>query len=418
MKKTLIASCVCAAGLSLFSQQVTEESVVINVEVPVRVFLKGNFVDNLAIDDFEIFEDGVLQRIEAVYLVKKRSIERSEEKRRFSPETSRHFYLFFELTEYNPKLGGAVSHFVQNVLYPGDELTIVTPMKTYQLRGKALEVKSRDEIIEELKGLIRRDTLIGSSEYNNLIRSLESLARSLSGAIIQALQEQQQETVEDSIFEQLDDISELNLKGRSVDEQLQIYYDLLMKLESIRRVDEKQMFNLAEHLKDKQGQKYVYMFYQKEYVPQIDPNILGQYMTLFQDRPNISQTVSSLFEFYKRDVEFDVEAVKQAYADSSVSIHFLYLTLPSPRSFGVYMNEQSEDIFGPFQEMARATGGYAESSANADYLFQQAVAASDNYYLLYYSPQKYTSDGKFKNIRVRVRDRNYKITHRLGYFAN
>ena len=82
------------------------------------------------------------------------------------------------------------------------------------------------------------------------------------------------------------------------------------------------------------------------------------------------------------------------------------------------MNEQSEDIFGPFREMSRATGGFADSSANPDYLFQQAVEASDNYYLLYYSPQKYTSDGKFKNITVRVKNKNYRVTHRLGYFAN
>ena len=71
--------------LSLFSQQIIEESIVINVEVPVRVFKAGTFVDNLTIDDFEVFEEGILQKIEAVYLVKKRTIERSEEMRRFSP---------------------------------------------------------------------------------------------------------------------------------------------------------------------------------------------------------------------------------------------------------------------------------------------------------------------------------------------
>lgn len=407
---------VWAVGMPLFSQQVTEESVVINVEVPVRVFSGGDFVENLTIDDFEIYEEGVPQSIEAVYLVKKRSIERSEEKRRFSPQTSRNFYLFFELTEHNPRLEDAVSYFVQNTLYPGDNLTVVTPMKTYQLRGKALEVKSREEIIEQLKGLIRRDTLIGSSEYNNTIHSLENLARSLSTAITTALQDQD-DTLSDPIFQQMTQIPDTEFQSRSVDEQLQIYHDFLMKLESIRRVDEEQMFNLAEYLKDKEGQKYVYMFYQKEYVPQVDPNILGQYMTLYQDRPDIAQTISSLFEFFKRDIEFDVEGIKQAFADSSVSIHFLYITKPSPRPMGVYMNERSEDIFGPFREMSRATGGYADSSANPDYLFQQAVLASDNYYLLYYSPKEYTSDGEFKSIRVRVKDKNYQITHRLGYFA-
>ena len=415
MKNIFLFIVVCLVGLSLFSQQVSQESVVINVEVPVRVFTGGRFVDNLTIEDFEIFEDGVSQKIEAVYLVNKRSIERSEEKRRFTPETKRNFYLFFELTEPNPKMEEAVTNFVQDNLYPGDDLTIVTPMKTYLLRGKALEVKSREEISAQLKGLIRRDTLIGNSEYNNTIRSLEGLARSLSATIIQTLQAEEEEEL---MFQQMDEFFQEEFTRRSVDEQLQIYYDLLMKLENIRRVDENQMFKLAEFLKNKDGQKYVYMFYQKEYVPQVDPNILNQYITMMQDRPDIVQTVSSLFDFFRRDVSFDVEGVKQAFADSSVAIHFLYITTPAQRMAGVYMNEQSEDIFGPFREMSRATGGYSESSANPDFLFQQAVEASDNYYLLYYSPQSYTSDGKFKNIRVRIKDKNYRITHRLGYFAN
>lgn len=174
--------------VALSSQQVTEESIVINVEVPVRVFEKNAFVDNLTIDDFEILEDGVLQRVEAVYLVKKRSIERSEEIRRFSPETARSFFLFFELSEYDPKLGDALGYFIKNAISPEDELTIATPMKTYRLRGKALEIKSRDEIVKQLKGLIRRDTLLGASEYNNLLRSMEELARTITASILEAIE--------------------------------------------------------------------------------------------------------------------------------------------------------------------------------------------------------------------------------------
>jgi len=68
--------------------------------------------------------------------------------------------------------------------------------------------------------------------------------------------------------------------------------------------------------------------------------------------------------------------------------------------------------------MARATGGFIDSSANAEALFKQAVEASENYYLLYYIPLNYKEDGKFKEIKVRVKNKKYKVTHRLGYFAN
>jgi hypothetical protein len=82
------------------------------------------------------------------------------------------------------------------------------------------------------------------------------------------------------------------------------------------------------------------------------------------------------------------------------------------------MADHSEDIFSAFQEMAVATGGFIESSARADYLIKSSVEASENYYLLYYSPSSYITDGQFKKIQVKVKSKNYRIFHRAGYFAN
>ena len=45
------------------------ESVVVNIEVPVRVLRKDAFVDGLTLADFEVFENGVSQKVEAVYLM-------------------------------------------------------------------------------------------------------------------------------------------------------------------------------------------------------------------------------------------------------------------------------------------------------------------------------------------------------------
>lgn len=69
-------------------------------------------------------------------------------------------------------------------------------------------------------------------------------------------------------------------------------------------------------------------------------------------------------------------------------------------------------------KMAQATGRLAENPANANYAFKRAVEAFENYYLLYYSPQNYMTDGKFKRIEVKIRDEKYSVTHRAGYFAN
>ena len=113
-------------------------------------------------------------------------------------------------------------------------------------------------------------------------------------------------------------------------------------------------------MKNKEGQKYVFVFYEREFIPQIEPRILNQYMSMFQDRPNIQQTLSGLFEFFRRDISFDVDLVKRSYADSSISIHFLFLTKPAQRVYGILMQEQSEYIYSVVREMSLAMGGYAE----------------------------------------------------------
>ncbi len=412
MKKIWVFGGILFLALISFSQQIKEESLVINIEVPVRVYKDNTFIDTLALDDFEVLEDGAPQRIEAVYLIKKRTVERSEEKKRFAPVTERNFYLFFEITEYDARLEQAVDFFIHNVVVPTDNLVIVTPMKTYRMKSKTFQFMPRNKVVEQLIGILRKDTLVGSSEYQAAIEEISNAARALSSLLAPVAE---REGAPDSI---LDDSSGGELRGLELDEQITLYATLLSKLETLRRIDQKKLMDFADYLKNKEGQKYVFMFYQKEYIPQIDPKILEQSLSFFQSRPDIVQNLSNLMDMYKRDVPFDVDAVKQAYADSSIAIHFLFLTKPPQQRHGVYYEEHSEDIFSAFKDMAFSTGGFTESSFNPDFLMRKAVEASENYYLLYYSPRDYKPDGKFHHIEVRVKKEGCEVSHRAGYFAN
>ena len=95
----------------------------------------------------------------------------------------------------------------------------------------------------------------------------------------------------------------------------------------------------------------------------------------------------------------------------------MFFTKPAPHFSGLRMEEPSEDIFSAFREMALASGGTVESSSNPDYLFQYASEATENYYMIYYTPKNYGNDGKFKSLEVRVKTPGFRITHRAGYFA-
>jgi hypothetical protein len=275
-------------------------------------------------------------------------------------------------------------------------------------------------VAKQLIGKVRRDTMTGNSEYRYMINEIANLAQSLSitmtqGRMVVAGGEQ---IIEEITMPISDLAPSSQFDGRSLEEQFTLYENYIFKLDNLRRMDQEKLINFAEYLKDKEGQKYVTIFYQKEFIPQLDPKLLSQTMSLYQDRPVVLQTISNVIDFYVREVPIDTELVKKTYADSSISIHFLYLTTPPESHYGVYMADHSEDIFSAFHEMAIATGGYINSSARADFLFKSAIEASENYYLLYYSPSSYITDGQFKEIQVKVKNKKYRIFHRAGYFAN
>ena len=408
MKKSSIILAALSLCMAILAQEIQHETIVVNIEVPVRVFDGGKFVENLTIDDFEVYEDGKLQNVVAVYLIKKTKIERKEEKQKFEPETSRDFFLFFEVTQYTPRMEDAINYFIQNVLLPGDNLTVVSPMKTYRMKRQTLEVLPKDEVVKQIKGILRKDAMMGNAEYRNTVEELTQIAKALTAVFGGG--SPPTGGIASGITEMDDDMK--------LEYLLDLYRVSLEKLEHIRSIDQLRLLEFAKYLKENEGQKYVFLFYQREFVPTIEPKLLAQALGAFQGQPNVVSTINTLFHSYTRHISIDVNKVKQAYADASVAVHFLFFTKPAEHIPGIYFEEHSEDIFSPFLEMSKATGGLAESSSNPQFLFEKAVEASENYYLVYYSPSNYRRDGKFKSIKVKVRGKNFRVTHRAGYFAN
>ncbi len=391
MKRFIFLISILIFGSAFFAQDIQHQVGVVNIEVPVRVFKGNTFIDDLTIGDFEIYEDNILQKIEAVYLIKKNSIKKLEGEQQFSPKITRNFVLLFEITEYLPKIEKSIDYFFNYVIQPGDSLMVITPMKTYNFNSEAIKKLPKDIIINQLKGKLRKDTQLGNSEYWSVIKELKT-----------------------------------NLLDPDLDMEakLQNYESNLHRLEGMRTINGKKLLEFANYLKSLEGQKHVFLFYQKELIPKIDYRAIMQLESLNQNHPDLIMKLYELFDFYKRDIAFDVDKVKQAFSDSLISIHFLLITAQRPQmqsleySNTIRMEEQTEDIYSAFSEMAKATGGLIDSSANAAVSFEKAVEASENYYLLYYSPKNYEANGKFKTIKVKLKNMKYRITHRAGYIAN
>ncbi len=385
MKKHTIIIVILVLGLALFAQEIQEEAVAINIEVPVRVFKGKTFIDNLTIEDFEIYEEGVLQSVEAVYLIRKTEIIRKEIKKEdeaikkevpklFTPNPSRTFVLMFEIIDYLPKIGEVLDYFFESVIRSGDSLIIATPANTYNLNSQTLERVSREEIANHLKGKIRKDAKLSSSEYRSLINTIRTTDQLIG----------------------FDDVK-MGLRD--------MVLQALRRLKNLTHFDVKKAEAFADFIKANDGQKHVYFFFQERLMP------IPPYIT-WSDRIELLN-----------DVSLDSEKLRNAFADSSITCNFLYIT-NSVVDSDLKRQRRTPDVesamqsFRGFWEMAEVTGGLKDTSANAAASFERAVDYSESYYLLYYSPKDYKADGTFKKIKVKVKGQSYRITHRSGYVAD
>ena len=405
MRKSIFPLALLFITLNLFSQVEQTEAAVVNVVVPVLVFDGDKFVDDLKIDDFELYENGVIQKVEALYLADKTHITRAEELKKFSPQLARHFYLLFQLTDYDPKLAKALDFLFQKVLLPGDTLTIYTAVKPYALSPQALKTKPKELISKEMQGIVRKDTKIGASTYRSVLRDLQRLVSSMAGAVANVGAEREVE--EEAMAGQ----------GSSLEFLLPRYRSTLQKMEELRFVDQNKFLQFAKALKTLDGQKNVYLFYQREYRPELAPAIVNQIFSQYQDNPNIIGDMQDLFSFYHRYSTVDSVVVKQAFSDASVLFNLIFLDKEKENISGVYLKEQSEDIFRAFSDVAKATGGVVDTSQNPYAAFKGALDKSESYYILYYTPLDRTKDGKFRTIKVSVKGKDYAVKHRLGYYV-
>ncbi len=362
--------------LFLSGQEIQEEAIVINIEVPVRVFKGDTFIDNLIIDDFEVYEYGELQKIEAVYLIKKTDIKREETelqkeeaKRIFAPELYRQFILIFELKEILPEVEAAIRYFIENFIILGDKLTVVTPIKTYSFRENSREVIPRIEMANQLIKILRRDVFARYEGWSNPADYPFG-----TGDMIREIQ--------------------FNYLGN-------------------RYLNEDRLIGVAENLKKMPGQKNVFLFLQQDLIfypmPQTNNSIVGIFSDLdFMDYMSTIAAFNCITP----------NKIKRAFADSSILFQFIYLKDKLPFLSPLDMMDTTASMFSTFKDISEATGGMTHVTINPTATFKRAVEASENYYLLYYSPKAYKADGKFRKIKVKVKGRNYRVTHRAGYIAD
>jgi VWFA-related protein len=356
-------------------------SVVVNIEVPVRVMRKDQFVDGLTLADFEVLENGVPQTVEAVYLIKDKQVLREERTPTASapaPPKARVYVLSLDLKEYVPRIGEALDFFFSDVIGPEDSLFVVTPAKTYKFRSEYLARVSRQEVADKLKGILKTDIALGNSAYRNKMLDFYKL--------------------EDEEF-----------PSEMADVKENLLFEMAKEIRDLTELTEERVLGFADVMKAMEGEKHVFLVFQREVLP----------AHLFSDDRQVELL---------KPVTFDVDKIKRHFSDASITVHCLYITkrpnFATRDMFGTgsvlasQLQDISSDVHSSFRQMAAATGGLSESTTNPNFALRKAAEASGNYYLLYYRPTDYKADGRFQEITVKVKGEGLKVTHRLGYVAD
>jgi hypothetical protein len=373
------------------------------VPVAVRVFDGGRFVGGLNLGDFEVQLNGAPQKIEALYEVDKNAVVRKEGETAAPPDTSRRFYLLFQMYEYDPKVSEALRYFFTSVLLPGDTLEVQTPVKSYMLTPQAFAQRPKDVLAKEMDNILRKDINRGNYVYKELVRELRRLVQGIEGTTPVAGG---------------DEASGENVSLFGMEQMMNQYRDSLAKLEAQQALDQPKIIAFAQALRKQGGRKFLFLFCQQEYRPEISVQVLNTLIDNNQNNQTVLADLHELFQVYHRNISYDVKRVVEAYCDSGADVSILFMKKTPDRFGGISMREQSEDVFRLFSQVAAATGGIAETTQNPATEIQDAVRAAEMYYLLAFKPAPAGTPGAFQPMTVRVAGKDFKVLSRRGFIAD
>jgi VWFA-related protein len=371
-------------------EQFQEKTRAVNIEVPVRVFEGGQFVTGLTPADFEVLENGVVQDVLACYSIEAGKKENSTRPVLNSPGVpdpvlARTFILIFELNSFRKGPRDALDYVIGHGLRENDTLFVATPIRTYRIGPESPSRREPAALTKALQNRLSDDIQKASSELRFLMSDYLSVA--------------QKEDLEIAV-------------GRQ-----DTLKDLLSRIRQCKTVDESRLTGIAKAFSTIPGQKHVLLFLEKE--------------DALMKRVRTSGLDQSEVELFKmemmRDVQFNIDRLSRVFSQNQLDFNFIFITSDEalqtslevhPSSWGDYEKiDITGEFFSVFRKIAQMTGGLTISSQNPLASTKKAVEVADRFYLLYYQPKNATMDGTFREIKVRVKDRNYTIFHRQGYLA-
>ncbi len=378
-----------------------EEVTVVAVEVPVRVLQKGQFVRNLAKEDFEIYENGVLQPITA-FEVRSRWISVpvgiSREEMKIQPE-KRLFLLIFNIFDYQDSVGEAIDYFFSNTFRKGDRIIIVTEGNLFPIETGRGTVKVAQDVKDTLKQFKVISTMQIFGAYQDLRSEADQMILRLQGGMGGAWDQAVM-----AFYRNYERIW-LEYKRQFITPDLELYR------------------SIVKRIKAEEGEKWTLCFQQREMFPELkNEGRLERLIRELVDTPsndpmtvlkqrNVRSMQMQLQRLFDVSGDMPTESLKNLFIEANITFHLLLIKSNRPlveRDFE--LREVGSDYEDCFRQISFSTGGRTVFSNKVTDAMTEASQTEDYYYLLVYSPKENPAE-KPLAIDVKVKQKGVDIIH-------
>ncbi len=381
---------------------VQEEVTVIAVEVPVRVLRKGQFVKNLTREDFEIYENGILQPITGFEFRSRRistPIDVSEKELRILPE-KRLFLLVFNIFDYQDYVGEAIDYFFSNTYRQGDRVIILTEGNLFDIEtGKGVA-----EVAQDVKDTLKKFKVISTTQihsvYQNLRSEADRLILTLQGSRSMSWWDQAVTT----FYKNYERIWS-EYKRQFITPDLELYRSIIKRIKAV------------------EGEKWALCFQQQEMFPKLKnegplERIIREKVDTPSDDPmitiqqrNVRTMQMELLRLFDVSGDMPTEALKSLFLEANITFHLILLKSNRPLVEQDFeLKDVSQDYEDCFRQISFSTGGHTAFSNKVTEAMIEASQTEDYYYLLVYSPQEDPTE-KPLSIDVRVKQKGVDVIH-------
>jgi len=380
-----------------------EEVTVVAAEIPVRVLHKGQFVKNLTQEDFELYEDSVLQSIIGFEVRSRRisvPVDASSEELKIQPE-KRLFLLIFNIFDYQDYVGEAIDYFFANTFRKGDRVIIITEGNLFPIETGKGPAKVAQNVKETLKKFKVISTMQIQGAYHDLRSEADRLILALGGG-------QHWDQAVMAFYRNYERIW-LEYKRQFITPDLELYR------------------SIVKRIKPEEGEKWALCFQQREMFPKLKnegrlERIIRELVDTPSDDPMITiqqRNVRSMQMQLQRlfDVSGDMptEPLKNLFMEANISFHLLLLKSLRPlveRDFE--FREIGSDYEDGFRQISLSTGGHTVFSNKVVEAMKEASQTEDYYYILVYSPKENLSE-KPLTIDVKMKQKGFDVIHFKQY---